>query len=107
MLPRDRPARPARAFERGKTCVVPGRGSDATQPILLMHLRTLSFVALCALAVPSGPAFAQGRVFSGAPAASWIAPPAVPGDSAVVFHARRTFDLPSRPERFVVHVSAD
>ncbi|HEX7980070.1 MAG TPA: alpha-L-rhamnosidase C-terminal domain-containing protein [Gemmatimonadaceae bacterium] len=72
-----------------------------------MHFRTLSFVALCALVVPSGPAFAQGRVFSGAPAASWIAPPAVPGDSAVVFHARRSFDLSSRPERFLVHVSAD
>ena len=69
--------------------------------------RALSVVALCALAVPSRPAFAQGRVFSGAPAASWIAPPAVPGDSAIVFHARRTFDLPSRPDRFVVHLSAD
>src|SRR6185369_7147693 len=69
--------------------------------------RVLSVVALCALAVPSRPAYAQGRVFSGAPAASWIAPPAVPGDSAVVFHARRTFDLSSRPEKFLVHVSAD
>ena len=29
------------------------------------------------------------RVFSDAPAASWIAPPGVPADSFVVFHARR------------------
>ena len=39
--------------------------------------------------------------------ASWIAPPNVPGDSFVVFHARRTFALSSVPNRFVVHVSAD
>src|SRR5437867_12696335 len=43
----------------------------------------------------------------GAPAARWIAPPNVPGDSFIVFHARRAFDLPSAPARFVVHVSAD
>ena len=66
-----------------------------------------------ALAVPVvAPAAAQfpgaaQRVFDGAPGASWIAPPGVDGDSAVVFHVRRTFDLASRPERFVVHVSAD
>jgi len=46
-------------------------------------------------------------VFDGAPAASWIAPPDIPGDSFVVFHARRTFDLPARPAQFIVHVSAD
>ena len=47
------------------------------------------------------------RVFDGAPAASWIAPPGVSGDSFTVFHARRSFDLPSRPDHFQVHVSAD
>ena len=47
------------------------------------------------------------RVFDGAPAASWIAPPGAPGDSFTVFHARRTIDLPSMPARFVVHISAD
>jgi hypothetical protein len=31
----------------------------------------------------------------------------VPGDSFTVFHARRTFELSSKPARFVVHVSAD
>src|SRR6185503_21235521 len=48
-----------------------------------------------------------GRVFDGAPAAKWIAPSKVPGDSFTVFHARRTFVLDSAPRRFVVHVSAD
>ncbi len=46
-------------------------------------------------------------MFDGAPPASWIAPPGVPGDSFTVFHARRTFDLPAVPARFVVHASAD
>jgi len=62
-------------------------------------------------ALPIASAIAQGaaqpRVFAGALPASWIAPPGMPGDAAVVFHARRTFDLTSRPDRFVVHVSAD
>jgi alpha-L-rhamnosidase len=31
----------------------------------------------------------------------------VPGDSFTVFHARRTFELATKPARFVVHVSAD
>ena len=46
------------------------------------------------------------RIFSGAPAASWIAPPGVPGDAFAVFHARRTLELPSRPARFVVSRTA-
>ena len=62
-------------------------------------------------ALPLAAAIARGqeqqRVFSGALPASWIAPAGIPGDSAVVFHARRIFDLPSQPDRFVVHVSAD
>jgi alpha-L-rhamnosidase len=65
--------------------------------------------SVTAVALPVAPAIASGqaRVFSGAPPARWIAPPGIPGDSAIVFHARRTFDLPSKPDRFVVHVSAD
>jgi hypothetical protein len=47
------------------------------------------------------------RVFEGAPAASWIAHPDVPGEAFGVFHFRRVLELPSRPEGFVVHVSAD
>ena len=77
-----------------------------------MHMivaRKRSLVPLVGLAIVLAPtaASAQGRVFSGAPAASWIAPPGVPGDSSVVFHARRTFDVAAKPERFLVHVSAD
>jgi alpha-L-rhamnosidase len=60
-----------------------------------------------AIALLAHVAHAQGTVFAGAQPASWIAPPNIPGDSSVVFHARRTFDLPSRPDRFTVHVSAD
>jgi hypothetical protein len=47
------------------------------------------------------------RVFDGAAPANWIAPPGAAGDSFTVFHARRSFDLPTLPARFVVHVSAD
>src|SRR5688500_15246121 len=51
---------------------------------------------------------AQGAsVFDNAPPARWIAPPGIPGDSLPGFHGRRTFGLAARPERFVVHVSAD
>ena len=50
---------------------------------------------------------AQAPAFAGAPRAFWIAPPQVPGDSFVVFHARHAFTLSSAPGRFVVHVSAD
>jgi len=49
----------------------------------------------------------EPRVFADAPPASWIAPPGAPADSFTVFHARRAFDLPSVPARFLVHVSAD
>ena len=46
-------------------------------------------------------------VFSGAPAAAWVSAPDVPPDAFGVFHFRRTFSLSAKPERFVVHVSAD
>lgn len=72
-----------------------------------MSARFSLVLALWCLA-PATMANAQPqRVFDGAPAASWIAPPGVPGDSFTVFHARRTIELPSVPARFVVHVSAD
>ncbi|MEO8620559.1 MAG: alpha-L-rhamnosidase C-terminal domain-containing protein [bacterium] len=74
------------------------RGTRVTVAMLTLAVGPVEILA------QGGP---QGTVFAGAPAASWIAPPNVPGDSAVVFHARRTFDLPSKPDRFVVHVSAD
>jgi alpha-L-rhamnosidase len=66
----------------------------------------------CALALAFGcltakPARAQGEALPRVPRALWIAPPGVPGDSFVVFHARRTFELSTTPRHFVVHVSAD
>ena len=39
--------------------------------------------------------------------AAWVAHPQTPPDSAGVYHFRRSFDLTQRPERFIVHVSAD
>ena len=39
--------------------------------------------------------------------ADWIADPDTPGQAAGVQHFRREFTLPSRPQRFVVKVSAD
>ena len=64
---------------------------------------TLAAIAACSAALGAQ----EPRVFDGAPPASWIAPPGVPGDSFTVFHARRSFELGAVPTRFVVHVSAD
>ena len=73
--------------------------------------RALEYLAIAVVVAGApAPAWAPAqspRLFHGAPAASWIAPPNVPGDSFVVFHARRTFTLSAVPSRFVVHVSAD
>ena len=75
----------------------------------MIYSRTHRILAAFAgVAAFSAPLDAQETsVFDGAPPASWIAPPGVPGDSFTVFHARRTFDLTAVPARFVVHVSAD
>jgi len=69
---------------------------------------------MATLALALAPALAPERslaqeapLFHGAPVARWIAPPGLAPDSFAVFHARRTFDLTTRPEHFVVHVSAD
>jgi hypothetical protein len=70
-----------------------------------MRLTALSIIITGTVACPAG---AQANLlFHGASAARWIAPPNVRGDSFVVFHARRSFDLQSVPASFVVHVSAD
>ena len=61
----------------------------------------------CLGCVVSVSAAAQSRIFADAPEAVWIAPPAMPADSFGVFHARRTFDLTAKPDRFIIHVSAD
>ena len=39
--------------------------------------------------------------------ARWIADPTAPADSFGVFHFRRVLDLPSKPGRFMVRISAD
>jgi alpha-L-rhamnosidase len=58
-------------------------------------------------------AFAFGSVSATAEApqkmwpAKWIAAPDAPPREAGVFHFRKTLDLAVKPERFVVHVSAD
>jgi hypothetical protein len=39
--------------------------------------------------------------------ASWIAVPGAPATEYGVYHFRRSFELPGKPERFIVHVSAD
>lgn len=59
-----------------------------------------------ALSLPPAPA-AEPVVFAGAPAATWIAHPTAPGDAYGVYYFRRELTLPSRPARFVVHVSGD
>lgn len=71
-----------------------------------MIVRTLLVLGGATIVV-GAPAFAQPRVFANAPAAAWIAPASISGDSAIVFHARRSFDLAEVPARFTVHVSAD
>jgi alpha-L-rhamnosidase len=70
-----------------------------------LRIRQL-LASLCLLSLAPSVLCAQ-RLFHGAPAASWIAPPNIPGDSFVVFHVRRSFDLATVPPHFVVHVSAD
>ena len=86
---------------------MPITGSRSTSPECCDDRRRIlaGFVAIAAFAAPLDAQ--ETRVFDGAPPASWIAPPGVPGDSFTVFHARRTFDLTAVPARFVVHVSAD
>jgi alpha-L-rhamnosidase len=81
----------------GNTTLRPGR----------FALAALTLVVLTASAGPGEAQPRTRRVFQDAPAASWIAHPDVPGDAFGVFHFRRVLDLATRPERFVVHVSAD
>lgn len=80
------------------TPTVPWRHLRAALGVLLLLLPLLGALELRAQ---------SAVIFDGAPIARWIAPPGIPGDSFAVFHARRAFDLPSVPARFVVHVSAD
>ena len=68
------------------------------------------FAALLGFILGCGSAFGQDArppVFSGAPRAQWIGHPTEPGDAFGVWHFRRVIDLPSRPDKFIVHVSGD
>ncbi len=92
---------------RGRGARVPRHPHDGTA---LGGRRTLALCVFVAATLPPGAPGAAAqtrRAAAAAPAASWIAPPGVRGDSFVVFHARRSFDLPVVPARFVAHVSAD
>ena len=48
-----------------------------------------------------------GQAMTSAPAARWIADAASSGTEAGVYHFRRIVELPAKPARFVVHLSAD
>src|SRR5712691_5826707 len=56
-----------------------------------------------AVAGADGPAPPTGPTWT----ARWISVPDAPAFDYGVYHFRRTFDLPERPARFVVHVTAD
>lgn len=77
-----------------------GRRAVSVVPILVL-------VILAVVARRGEAQRPEPRVFQNAPAAHWISHPTAPGQAYGVFHFRRAFDLPSPPERFVVHVSAD
>ena len=53
------------------------------------------------------PVFAADPLLRRTWTARWIAVPGVPPTDYGVYHFRRTFQLPSRPQQFVVHVSGD
>jgi len=65
-------------------------------------LASLALVWVAALASAQRP-----RTMGGAPAARWIADTSASPNDFGVYHFRRAFDLSSRPDHFVVNVSAD
>lgn len=68
----------------------------------------LIVLALIVLALVAPPVVAQSGIgAAGAPSARWIADTTAPPTGFGVHHFRRVVDLDARPERFVVHVSAD
>ncbi|CAN5586207.1 hypothetical protein BH24GEM3_BH24GEM3_17130 [soil metagenome] len=69
--------------------------------------RITLLVPLLALAILPPVLCAQAPLAPELWSASWIAHPEAPGDAYGVYHFRRAFELPARPERFLVHVSAD
>lgn len=74
--------------------------------------RRCALLPLLAVLVLPGPASGDaGRINPALLAArwqaSWIRPAGAPPRAFGVYHFRRAFDLPARPARFIVHVSAD
>ncbi len=66
---------------------------------------TVSVVLLTGLLAAA--AGAGSELLSARWPASWIAPPGAAPFDYGVYHFRRTFELKAKPERFVIHVSAD
>lgn len=79
----------------------------AVNHFIFRFLWRLVAVGLCLVSMATHAQFGGSQVFEDAPGASWIAPPDLPGNDFAVFHVRKTFDLDSVPEEFIVHVSAD
>ncbi len=92
---------------------------------MLSPARALTFLVLCLLALPTSAGLRAGETAglraddgSARPGSNpdlltrrweaiWIVPPGTNSFGFGVYHFRKTIDLPSRPERFVVHVTAD
>ena len=75
-------------------------------------LRTLSLFALLAFSISAFAATTEAQTTKAAKrfapwTASWIQHPSDAGDAEGVFHFRKGLQLPARPARFPVHVSAD
>lgn len=64
-------------------------------------------ITLCLAAFAFCPALAQEPPQRLHWSANWIAHPTAPLREPGVFHFRKTFQLPQRPDKFLVHVSAD
>ncbi len=58
-------------------------------------------------AVAALPVFADDSLLRQTWSAKWIAVPGASPYDYGVYHFRKTFDLPRRPERFLIHVSGD
>ncbi len=69
-----------------------------------MTRKTVLGLILLAQAVSTFGKDEQPRVWT---AAQWIAPPGAPPQDYGVYHFRKTFDLPAKPEHLVVYVSGD
>ena len=68
----------------------------------------ISAIFLCLFAFPANAQTADEQTVSSRPwSAYWIAPPNDPGTTYGVYYFRKNIDLTTRPESFIVKVSAD